>query len=149
FELTVFSSKPETPQIRFTSLSARPLSPMTTLSLPATAIFSTASGCDGCDRRREHASSDAGGDRRSQEWRLGHRRQSAYRPWLRDEFAFRCVYCLLREAWGPVKGVYALDHFLPLALRPDLTGEYDNLRYGCVSCNLSKSNRTTPDPLTD
>jgi hypothetical protein len=20
-----------------------------------------------------------------------------YRPWLRDEFAFRCVYCLKRE----------------------------------------------------
>jgi hypothetical protein len=39
---------------------------MTTLNLPATAIFSTASGCDGCHRRRDRASIDAGGDRRGQ-----------------------------------------------------------------------------------
>ena len=25
-----------------------------------------------------------------------------YRPWLRDEFTFRCVYCLKRERWGLV-----------------------------------------------
>ena len=55
---------------------------------------------------------------------------------------------MLRERWGPFQGVYALDHFLPIALRPDLVGEYDNLLYGCVSCNLSKSSRATPDPLT-
>ena len=24
----------------------------------------------------------------------------SYLPWLRDEFSFRCVYCLLREQWG-------------------------------------------------
>ena len=71
-----------------------------------------------------------------------------YRPWLRDEFAFRCVYCLLREMWGPFKGVYALDHFLPIASRPDLALEFDNLLYGCVSCNLSKGSLETPDPLT-
>jgi hypothetical protein len=78
----------------------------------------------------------------------GYADYESYRPWLRDEFAFRCVYCLLREQWGPVKGVYALDHFLPMTLRPDLALAYDNLLYGCVSCNLSKSNRNTPDPLT-
>jgi hypothetical protein len=22
---------------------------------------------------------------------------ASYRPWLRDDFAFRCVYCLFRE----------------------------------------------------
>ena len=27
-----------------------------------------------------------------------------YHPWLRDEFSFRCVYCLSRERWG--KGHY-------------------------------------------
>ena len=26
------------------------------------------------------------------------------RPWLRDEFDFRCVYCLKRETWGQVTG---------------------------------------------
>jgi hypothetical protein len=69
-----------------------------------------------------------------------------YRPWLRDEFAFRCVYCLLREAWGPVTGVYALDHFVPVVLRPDLALEYENLRYACVSCNLIKAAQRTADP---
>ena len=24
---------------------------------------------------------------------------ASYKPWLRDEFAFRCVYCLWRERW--------------------------------------------------
>src|SRR5262245_41234650 len=79
----------------------------------------------------------------------GYADYESYRPWLRDEFAFRCVYCLLRETWGPVKGVYALDHFLPVAARPDLALEYDNLLYGCVSCNLSKGSWQTPDPLAD
>jgi hypothetical protein len=76
----------------------------------------------------------------------GYADYESYRPWLRDEFAFRCVYCLLREVWGPVKGVYALDHFLPIALRPGLALEYDNLLYACVSCNLSKGSLQTPDP---
>lgn len=27
----------------------------------------------------------------------GYRRHESYRDWLRDEFSFRCVYCLNRE----------------------------------------------------
>jgi hypothetical protein len=77
----------------------------------------------------------------------GYADYESYRPWLRDEFAFRCVYCLIREVWGTFQGVYALDHFLPLPSRPDLALDYDNLLYGCVSCNLSKGARETPDPL--
>jgi hypothetical protein len=77
----------------------------------------------------------------------GYADYESYRPWLRDEFAFRCVYCLIRERWGPSKGIYALEHFLPMAARPDLAVEYDNLLYGCVSCNLSKGSQQTPDPL--
>ena len=77
----------------------------------------------------------------------GYADYESYRPWLRDEFAFQCVYCLLRETWGPLKGVYALDHFRPMAARPDLALEYGNLLYGCVSCNLSKGSQKTPDPL--
>jgi len=78
----------------------------------------------------------------------GYANHESYRPWLRDEFAFRCVYCLIRETWGPLKAVYALDHFLPTAWRPDLAREYDNLLYGCVSCNLTKGSLTTPDPCS-
>jgi hypothetical protein len=42
----------------------------------------------------------------------------SYRPWLRDEFAFRCVYCLTRETWGPLTGVYELDQFVAAAIQP-------------------------------
>jgi hypothetical protein len=77
----------------------------------------------------------------------GYADHESYRPWLRDEFAFRCVYCLIRENWRPFQGVYALDHFLPVTARPDLAVEYDNLLYACVSCNLGKGSLQTPDPL--
>ena len=42
----------------------------------------------------------------------GYRTAVDFRPWLRDEFLFRCVYCLERE--------------------------YDNLLYVCQACNLRK-----------
>jgi 5-methylcytosine-specific restriction endonuclease McrA len=75
----------------------------------------------------------------------GYANHESYRPWLRDEFAFRCVYCLTRELWGLFKGVYALDHFLAVIARPDLALVYDNLLYACVSCNLSKGSQQTPN----
>lgn len=31
----------------------------------------------------------------------GYDSYEAYKPWLRDEFVFRCVYCLEREMWYP------------------------------------------------
>jgi hypothetical protein len=30
---------------------------------------------------------------------MGYADTDSYRPWLRDEFAFRCVFCLVREQW--------------------------------------------------
>ena len=59
----------------------------------------------------------------------GYTDYTSYRPWLRDEFSFRCVYCLFREQWGRVRGVYTLDHFLPVALHPGKATDYDNLLY--------------------
>lgn len=41
---------------------------------------------------------------------------ASYRDWLRDEFEFRCVYCLLREKW--VSCGFHLDHFHPVARHP-------------------------------
>src|SRR6202011_911332 len=76
----------------------------------------------------------------------GYADYESYRPWLRDEFAFRCVYCLTREGWGPFIGMYAIDHFVPVVMRPDWALEYKNLLYCCVSCNLSKGSQRTPDP---
>jgi hypothetical protein len=70
----------------------------------------------------------------------------SYRLWLRDDFSFRCVYCLTREAWGPFLAGYAIDHFLPLILRPDRATEYDNLLLSCMACNAIKGSQEAPDP---
>ena len=78
----------------------------------------------------------------------GYADPDSYRPWLRDEFSFRCVYCLLREQWGQVRGIYAIDHFLAVAHYPGRAGDYDNLLYACATCNAAKRDRTVPDPLT-
>jgi hypothetical protein len=76
----------------------------------------------------------------------GYKHYEAYRDWLRDEFLFRCVYCLKREQWGTVKGSYDIDHFLPQAIRPELQGDYDNLLYSCRSCNAAKREEIFPNP---
>jgi hypothetical protein len=77
----------------------------------------------------------------------GYADYASFRPWLRDEFSFRCVYCLLREQWGLVRSIYAIDHFLPVAHHPASVTDYDNLLYACVTCNTAKGARAVPDPL--
>lgn len=77
----------------------------------------------------------------------GYAGYESYRPWLRDEFSFRCVYCLTREVWTQLAGAYAIDHFTPVVSRPDLATEYDNLLYACAACNLAKGGQVVPDPL--
>jgi hypothetical protein len=69
-----------------------------------------------------------------------------YLPWLRDEFTFRCVYCLRREQWGRAAGELQIDHFLAVTQRPELTTDYDNLLLVCPICNVLKGNRPLPDP---
>ncbi len=71
---------------------------------------------------------------------------STYRPWLRDEFTFRCVYCLLREQWGRVTGEFDVEHFRPHVNSPELGVTYDNLLYACHTCNLLKGDKDLPDP---
>jgi 5-methylcytosine-specific restriction endonuclease McrA len=67
-------------------------------------------------------------------------------PWLRDEFSFRCVYCLRREQWGRSQGELQIDHFLAVAHRPELKAEYDNLLLVCPICNVQKGSLILPDP---
>lgn len=69
-----------------------------------------------------------------------------YRPWLRDEFTFRCVYCLDREVWRDMRGKMHIDHFQPQSLRSDLGCEYTNLLYLCPACNSLKRAWLLPDP---
>lgn len=71
-----------------------------------------------------------------------------YREWLRDEFAFRCVFCLTREVWVDMRRRNPIDHFQPQSQRPDLANDYDNLLYTCAGCNSLKSDEVIPDPCT-
>jgi hypothetical protein len=70
-----------------------------------------------------------------------------YRQWLRDEFAFRCVYCLNREQWMDTRRGYQIDHFVPQKIRLDLKSDYTNLLYLCHACNQAKGTKELPDPF--
>jgi hypothetical protein len=77
----------------------------------------------------------------------GYADAASFRPWLRDEFTFRCIYCLQRESWGSVKAAFDLDHFLPVSIHPILALDYDNLLYACASCNSAKLDQEIHDPI--
>lgn len=78
----------------------------------------------------------------------GYKDYTDYKPFLRDEFSFRCVYCLERERWYPNwGGSFSADHFVPKVIAPDRETEYDNLVYACVRCNSYKrADVTSLDP---
>jgi hypothetical protein len=76
----------------------------------------------------------------------GYAKPEGYRPWLRDEYAFRCVYCLRREQWEPGRTAFEIDHLIPVATAPELGSAYDNLLYTCDVCNSVKGPRAIPDP---
>jgi HNH endonuclease len=68
----------------------------------------------------------------------GYKTYDRYKDWLRDEFTFRCVYCLTRERWYPEGDAgFSVDHWLP-----QVSGKkrlnYDNLLYACLRCNSYK-----------
>lgn len=72
-----------------------------------------------------------------------------FRPWLRDEFDFRCVYCLERETWTKVIRGFEIDHVVPVSKAPELALDYDNLVYSCARCNGTKSNQAISDPYSE
>src|SRR5262249_33852097 len=62
-----------------------------------------------------------------------------YKPWLRDEFSFRCVYCLCRETWFPDGQAYfGGDHVWPQTRAAERLSAYDDLVYACCVCNAWK-----------
>ena len=77
----------------------------------------------------------------------GYASYEPYRPWLRDEFDFRCVYCLKREMWGQVTGEFDLDHFEPQSLNPRRRLDYLNLVYACRRCNSVKRDQAVGNPF--
>lgn len=76
----------------------------------------------------------------------GYRDYDSFRDWLRDEFTFRCVFCLRREQWSLVSGTWDIEHFTPQSRDPSATLNYDNLLYACRTCNSIKSSHLVPDP---
>jgi hypothetical protein len=76
----------------------------------------------------------------------GYKNYESYRDWLRDEFSFRCVFCLNREQWGVVSGHWDIDHFVAQVLFPSGKLLYENLLYVCRRCNLIKSRSFASDP---
>lgn len=75
----------------------------------------------------------------------GYTDYQSYRPWLEDNFIFRCVYCLKRMVWAPTD-VWSVDHIIPQDEAKDLACVYDNLVLACQCCNRMKSNQRAPDP---
>ena len=77
---------------------------------------------------------------------MGYSNYRQYRNWLRDEFSFRCVYCLRRETWLTLRADWQIDHFVPKSRHPQGALDYDNLVYACSTCNHSKAAHLAPDP---
>jgi hypothetical protein len=77
----------------------------------------------------------------------GYADYNSYRDWLRDEFLFRCVYCLHREQWYSRGATFHVDHFVPLKVDSAGECEYSNLLYACATCNEAKKAVVgIPDP---
>lgn len=79
----------------------------------------------------------------------GYQDYESYRDWLRDEFTFRCVYCLHREQWYGRETTFNIEHFTPVVLNPQRRLEYANLLYACATCNNAKRGILgVPDPCS-
>jgi len=63
----------------------------------------------------------------------------SYKPWLREDFRYACVYCTIHE--GEFGGFHSfhVEHFRPKSRFPKLETEYTNLLYACWKCNSYKS----------
>lgn len=80
----------------------------------------------------------------------GYTDYTSYKPWLRDEFEFRCLYCLTRERWDQSHtghSGFGVDHVTPQVAAPALVWVYGNLVYACNSGNATRSDIPLPlDP---
>ena len=61
-----------------------------------------------------------------------------FKPWLRDDFVFRCVFCLRREVWLDGQNSFSVEHLKPCKRAPELECVYSNLVYSCSRCNSFK-----------
>jgi len=75
----------------------------------------------------------------------GYRDDDNYKPWLRDEYFFRCLYCCCREVWFPDGDrAFSVEHLQPRSTAsPGLT-PYDTLAYACCQCNALRQAALLP-----
>lgn len=71
-------------------------------------------------------------------------RYQKYKPWLRDEFVFTCVYCLSRETWNRNSNFYGVEHYKPKSKFEAGRVDYANLLYACNDCNRIKTDKILP-----
>ena len=77
----------------------------------------------------------------------GYANYQEYKPWLRDDFVFRCVYCLEREVWYPSGAdAFSVEHVVPRSKDTSLTCKYENLVYACIRCNSLRREVELLDP---
>ena len=77
---------------------------------------------------------------------MGYADDGRYKPWPRDEFDYRCVYCLCREAWFPDGDAsLSVEHSVAVSAAPPGPTSYDTLLYACCLCNAIR--QATPLPL--
>lgn len=80
----------------------------------------------------------------------GYASYKRFKPWLRDEFCFKCIYCQSREQWYPNGSWnFGIDHIKAKSVHLSISSEYTNLVYSCNHCNALKGAKPLIDPVTD
>ncbi|OCG15126.1 hypothetical protein [Gilliamella sp. WF3-4] len=68
-----------------------------------------------------------------------HNNYRDYKPYLAEDFHYRCGYTDCIDFWFGGKHNFHIDHFLPKKKYPNLENEYSNLVYACSYVNILKS----------
>jgi hypothetical protein len=67
---------------------------------------------------------------------------ASFRPWIRDDFSYRCAYCLIRETLQT--DPFELEHIEPQISSVGKINNYNNLVYSCRRCNGIKNSDPIP-----
>ena len=76
----------------------------------------------------------------------GYAEVASFKDWLRDEFSFRCAYCLSREGWEWGRSAFAVNRVVPPSVAPERKFDYSNLVYACRGCSSAKRDFLILDP---
>jgi len=120
-----------------------------TLPRPFDYAVSTVQGCGQAGQADSQGRSDSAESPHVRRHEPGYENFQSYKPWLRDEFIFRCVYCLFRERWyGNGCECFSVDHLVPRSVQGgrELECKYRNLAYSCMHCNAYRGVESILDP---